>query len=111
LRPICNLYCDDHDDNDNINNNNLVIVSPTTSSSRLLARDRVPAPTELAAVPMRGEWIPDPGEPVRHHCGHESGDQLNGLLSGTGRSRADIQMDQLDAVGAAEYVLRWLPAG
>jgi len=60
---------------------------------------------------MRGQRIPDPGEPVRHHCGHEPRDQLYGLLSGTGRPRADIRVDQLDAVGAAQYVLRRLPAG
>jgi len=111
MGPICNLYCDDHDDNDNINNNNLVIVSPATSSSRLLTRDRVPAPAEFATVPMRGQRIPDPGEPVRHHCGHEPRDQLDGLLSRTGRPRADIRVDQLAAVGAAQHVLRRLPAG
>jgi len=76
-----------------------------------LARDRGPAPAEPAAVPVRGERIPDPGEPVGHDRGHEPRDQLDGLRAGAGRPRADIRLEQLDAVGASEHVLRGLPVG
>lgn len=68
------------------------------------------APAELVAVPVRGERVPDPGEPVRHYRGHEPRDQLDGLLEGVGRPRADIRLDQLDAVGVAEHVFRRLSA-
>lgn len=108
---VCNCVgprCDDH--NDNVILTIIISLSFYPSSCRL-ARHRIPAPAEPFAVPVRGVRVPDPGEPVRHHRGHEPRDELDGLLPGTGRPRADIRVDQLDAVGAAEHVLRRLPGG
>jgi len=60
---------------------------------------------------VRGQRLPAPGEPVRDDRGHEPRVQLDGAAQGTGAPRADVRLDELDAVAVAQLVLRRLPVG